>query len=58
MSSLGDYTRVATVCAAPSMLFGIAPQSVWGQSDVGTRKVEIRDQASGQIVPAMICSLH
>src|SRR5262245_31683143 len=55
MSSSHSHTRISTVCVALSLLFGTALHSVLGQPDVGTLQVEIRDQASGQIVPAMIC---
>ena len=55
MSLPGDHTRVATVWAALSLLFGLATHPVFGQSDVGTLQVEIHDQQSGEIVPAMIC---
>jgi catechol 2,3-dioxygenase-like lactoylglutathione lyase family enzyme len=38
-----------------ALLWGLGPHSVLGQSDVGTLHVTIRDRASGQVVPAMIC---
>lgn len=55
MSSPNGHIRIALVCTTLNLLFGIASHSVLGQSDVGTLRVKIRDQASGQIVPAMIC---
>jgi hypothetical protein len=55
MSLPGDHTRIATVWAVLSLLFGLAAHPVSGQSDVGTLQVEIHDQQSGAIVPAMIC---
>jgi catechol 2,3-dioxygenase-like lactoylglutathione lyase family enzyme len=38
-----------------ALLFGLAPLSVIGQSDVGTLHVSIRDKVSGQVVPAIVC---
>ena len=38
-----------------ALLIGLAPWSTLGQSDTGTLKVAIRDKASGQVVPAIIC---
>jgi hypothetical protein len=55
MSLPGDHTRVATVWAALSLLFGLATLPVFGQSDVGTLQVAIHDKQSGEVVPAMIC---
>ena len=54
MSSPGR-TQVATVWGVLSLLFGLATHPAFGQADVGTLQVEIHDQQSGEIVPAMIC---
>src|SRR5262249_53963655 len=49
------FAVAAKVCAALTLLSSVASNQVFGQSEVGTLNVEIRDQASGQIAPAMIC---
>jgi hypothetical protein len=55
MTFLIYHIRRAPVCATLSLLLVVATQCAFGQSDVGTLRVKIRDQASGQVVPAMIC---
>ena len=50
-----NLSRLLVVLAALALLFSLTPYSILGQSDVGTLRVAIRDKASGQIVPAMIC---
>jgi hypothetical protein len=47
--------RIASAFTALGFLFGLALRPILAQSDIGALEVEIRDQASGQIVPAMIC---
>jgi hypothetical protein len=37
------------------LLFGWTVYLMLGQSGTGTLQVEIRDKASGQLVPAMVC---
>jgi hypothetical protein len=53
--SLPGRTQVATVSGALSLLLGLALHPAFAQTDVGTLQVAIRDQQSGEIVPAMIC---
>src|ERR1700692_773425 len=53
--SIRKLSRLLVVLGALALLFTLASYSVLGQSDVGTLRVAIRDNASGQIVPAMIC---
>ena len=53
--SIQNLGRLLTVLAALALLFALAPYSVLGQSDTGTLRVSIRDKASGQVVPAIIC---
>ncbi len=54
MSSPGR-TQVSTVWGVLSLLFGLATHPAFGQADVGTLQVAIRDQQSSEIVPAMVC---
>jgi catechol 2,3-dioxygenase-like lactoylglutathione lyase family enzyme len=45
--------RFLIVCLL--LIFGLAPIVALGQSDAGTLHVSIRDKASGQVVPAIVC---
>ncbi len=47
--------RAVALRAALVLIFGFAPYSIFGQSDLGTLRVAIHDKANGQVVPAMIC---
>src|SRR5215469_12349542 len=47
--------RLLAVGGALALLFNLAPRSILGQSDTGTLRVTIRDKASGQVTPAMVC---
>jgi hypothetical protein len=53
MFSLTNHTTAARGLFA--LLFGLAACSMLGQTDTGTLRVAIRDQASGKVVPAMVC---
>ncbi len=53
--SIQNVSRLLAVRGALALLFGLAPCSILGQSGTGTLRVAIRDKASGQVVPAMIC---
>ena len=46
--------RLWVVAGALGLVAALAPYST-GQSDTGTLRVAIRDKASGEVVPAMIC---
>src|SRR5262249_35031707 len=48
-------SRFWAVPPALAMLFCLAPYSVVGQPGVGTLRVAIREKATGEVVPAMIC---
>jgi hypothetical protein len=50
-----NLNRLLVVQGALALVFGLAPFSMPGQSDIGTLRVAIRDKASGEVVPAMIC---
>ena len=53
--SFQNHNKIVTVSGMLALLFGLAAYPVFGQSDVGTLSVSIRDKASGQVVPAMVC---
>ena len=53
--SIRTLFRLLIVIGALAALFCLAPHSVLGQSDAGTLRVTIRDKASGQVVPAIVC---
>ena len=53
--SIQSLSRLLVVPGALALLFGLAPCSILGQSDVGTLRVAIREKAGGQVVPAVIC---
>lgn len=53
--SIKNIRWVLLVAGAMAFLFGLAPYSIFGQSDTGTLHVAIRDKASGQIAPAIVC---
>ena len=53
--SVQNISRVVIFCGTLALLFGVALQPVFGQSDVGTLRVAIHDKRSGEVVPAMIC---
>src|SRR5579864_6904266 len=52
MKNLSQLLIAVVVLAS---LAGVAPYAIEGQSDTGTLRVTIRDKATGQIVPAMVC---
>ena len=53
--SAQNPNQVVNVLRMLALLFGLAGHPVFGQSDVGTLSVSIRDKASGEVVPAMLC---
>jgi catechol 2,3-dioxygenase-like lactoylglutathione lyase family enzyme len=53
--STRNLSRLLAALGALALLFALAPRSISGQSDTGTLHVAIRDKASGQVVPAIIC---
>ncbi|MFC1596370.1 hypothetical protein ACFL5Q_00290 [Planctomycetota bacterium] len=53
--SAQNSSRIVIVWGILTMLFGLAINPTFGQSDVGTLRVAIHDEQSGEIVPAMIC---
>src|SRR5437762_5389314 len=50
-----DVSRLWAAPAALCVVLGLAQYSVVGQSSSATLRVAIRDKATGQVVPAMIC---
>ena len=51
----GREVPLLVVSAALAVTLGWATYTVVGQSGEGTLRVEIRDQATGHLVPAMVC---
>jgi hypothetical protein len=49
------FLKTCRTLSLAVLLFGLAASSLSGQSDSGTLHVAIRDKASGEVVPAMIC---
>ena len=52
--SVQTPNRIVTVSGTLAMLFSLAISPTFAQPDVGTLRVTIRDEQSGEIVPAMI----
>ena len=46
---------LAVMWMVPALTSGWAAYTLFGQSEEGTLRVEIRDQATGHLVPAMVC---
>ncbi len=49
------WNQVLAAAGAVALLLGLSPYLILGQSDTATLCVAIRDKASGQVVPAIIC---